>query len=66
MRTADMPMNTAMSTDATGSRMRHLSPRKYAADTPMRVAMDEMASLRWCHALAMSAGEPVWRAADIV
>lgn len=50
-----MAMKIATIMAAMGSRTRHCGPRKNAAPTPMRVAIEENASLRWCHALAITA-----------
>ena len=54
-----MSMNTLTANSASGSSTRHCAPRNMAPEMPTRVAMLDMASLRWCHALAMTAVLPM-------
>ena len=45
----------ATTMDAMGSSMVHCLPSVMAAVMPMAAAMDDSASLRWCHAFAIVA-----------
>ena len=51
---------------ANGSRSAHLPPKSAPAPTPTVVAMEESASLRWCHAFANNASLSVCRATRTV
>ena len=52
---ATFRMKKLTMTPASGSRMRHFSPSMMAPDMPNAVPIDEKASERWCHALAIMA-----------
>ncbi len=54
---ATFMISAATTIAAIGSAILHLLPRKYAQPTPMNVPIDDSASLRWCQAFAITAGE---------